>query len=638
MQDEFRTRRFDALGGWLLAAIALGLRLAYIWTAKSNPTFWAPSLDPLWYDEAAQVFSRGSFGELPFFRAPLYPALLGSLYYLFGHSLVIARILNALLQSAAVWILFRIGRAYFSPLVAWVAAGLLALNGLAIYFSAEIVTTSLELLTVVCALWATLRTLAKPNMRTSLLCGLAWGIAAIARPNFLVVVPLVFYFLWRNRSAFRLRRLAFLAIGIALPIAPVTLTNAIGGGEFVLIATQGGVNFWIGNNPQATGIISSLPGIGTNWTTQDAQELATHESGQQLKPGELSDFYYGKARRWIAAHPLAEAQLLLRKTLFFFNRFEVSNNKHLAHFIKLAPWLPPLCHFGFGLLIPLSLLGIWVARRREPPIFLAGYVLFYLISVILYFVAARFRMPVVPALCILAALTVEWGWQTLRQPARWRRMTPLLLLIPGIALTALNPWGLREAPEGLAYFMEGNAYMQLNEREKAAASFRKALLDTDIFPLAHVNLGVLAYERGDFEAAENEYRQALSDDSLCVEAWNNLGMIREIQGDTTAAVFAYTRALAIRPYMSDARTNLAGLYFRQGTHALQEGRNEEAVRAFRENIALLPARPTAHYNLAVALGRLGMQNDALRSLETALTIDPTFEPARQLKERMAQSP
>ncbi len=638
MQDEFRTRRFDALGGWLLAAIALALRLAYIWVAKSNPTFWAPSLDPLWYDEAAQAFARGSLGELPFFRAPLFPALLGSLYTLFGHSFIIARILNAFLQSAAVWILFRIGFTYFSPLVAWVAAGLLALNGLAIYFSAEIVTTSLELLTAVCALWATFRALAKPGMRTSLVCGVTWGIAAIARPNFLVVLPLVFYFLWRKRSAFRLRRLAFLALGIALPIAPVTLTNTIGGKEFVLIATQGGVNFWIGNNPQASGIISSLPGIGTNWTMQDAQELAAHESGQKLKPGELSNFYYAKARRWMAAHPLAEARLLLRKTLFFFNRFEVSNNKHLAHFIRLAPWLPPLCHFGFGLLVPLSFLGVWVARKRQPAFFLAGYVVFYLVSVILYFVAGRFRMPVVPALCILAALAIEWGWQNLRRSSEWRRMTPLILLVPGIALTLFNPWRLREAPESTAYYMEGNAYMSLNEPQKAASSFHKALLDTPIFPLAHVNLGVLAYERGDFEAAENEYRQALLDDSLCVEAWNNFGTIREIQGDTTAAIFAYKRALITRPYMADARTNLAGLYFRQGTRALHEGRNEEAVRAFRESIALLPTRPTAHYNLAVALGRLGLQNDARRSLETALTIDPTFEPARQLKERMAESP
>jgi Flp pilus assembly protein TadD/4-amino-4-deoxy-L-arabinose transferase-like glycosyltransferase len=638
MQEESRTHPLNAYGGWLLAAVALVLRLAYIWVAKSNPTFWAPSLDPQWYDEAARVFANGSLGELPFFRAPLYPALLGSLYYFLGHNFFIARILNALLQSMAVWMLFIIGRTYFSSLVAWIAAGLLALNGLAIYFSAEILTTSLEIFAVICALWATLRALSKPGMGTSLLCGVVWGIAAIARPNFLIIVPLVFYFLWRSRSVFLLRRLALLILGVMLPIAPVTMTNVIGGGEFVLIATQGGVNFWIGNNPQASGIVSSLPGIGPNWTMQDAREIAAQEAGRQLKPGELSDFYYGKARSWIVEHPLSEAKLQLRKTLFFFSRFEVSNNKHLAHFLHLAPWLPFLCQFGFGLLIPLSLLGAWVSRKRLPAVFLSGYALFYLVSVILYFVAARFRMPVVPALCILSALAIEWAWQTFRRPAKWRGTAPLLILVPGIALTLFNPWGLREASESQAYFMEGNAYMQLKEPQKAEASFRKALMDTSKFPLARVNLGVLAYERGDFQTAENEYRQALAEDSLCVEAWNNLGMIQEIQGDTATAVSAYKRALSIRPYMTDAQTNLAGLYFRQGTRALREGRNEEAVWAFRENIALLPNRPTAHYNLAVALGRLGMQDKALRELDTALALDPTLEPARELKTRMEQAP
>jgi len=43
------------------------------------------------------------------------------------------------------------------------------------------------------------------------------------------------------------------AAGLVLPIIPVTLHNALVGHDFVPIASQGGVNFYIGNNPVADG-------------------------------------------------------------------------------------------------------------------------------------------------------------------------------------------------------------------------------------------------------------------------------------------------------------------------------------------------------------------------------------------------
>jgi tetratricopeptide (TPR) repeat protein len=640
MQERPPTQNSQILGGWLLAIVALALRLGYILAAKSNPTFWAPTLDPQWYDEAAQAFAQGSLGQLPFFRAPLYSAVLGAFYYLLGHHLMIPRLLDAVVQSAAVWTLFRVGYTYFSPIVAWVAAGLLALNGLAIYFSAEIVTTNFEILAAVCALWATLRALRKPSTSASLVCGLAWGIAALTRPNFLLIVPLVLVLLWYKWGSHVLRQLPLWALGIALPIAPITLINWVGGGEFVLLATQGGVNFWIGNNPYASGVYSSLPGIGTNWTMHDADELAAYESGRPLRPGELSDFYYRKGLNFIASAPLQAAGLLLRKTLLFLNHFEISNNKHLGHFIGLAPWLPPLTYLNFALLIPLALLGAWVGRRSEETRFVLGFAVVYAISVILFFIAARFRMPVVPALALLAAIAVEWGWRTFRQRPALREFAPMLLLVPGCALAFINPlpFYMTAAPDGWAYFMEGNAYMKLNQPENAEESFHKALKDMGVLPLAHVNLGILAAERGDLETAEKEYRAAIRDDSLCVKAWNNLGTIEDAFGDTAGAIADYSRALSIRPYMTDAKINLAGIYFRAGTRALRENRDEEAAYFFSRSLQVMPGRVAATYNLAVALGRLGRQEEAMRALAMALTIDPNFEPARTLMEKMKTPP
>ncbi|MBM3325326.1 MAG: tetratricopeptide repeat protein, partial [Calditrichaeota bacterium] len=309
-------------------------------------------------------------------------------------------------------------------------------------------------------------------------------------------------------------------------------------------------------------------------------------------------------------------------------------------FLGLAPWLPPLSYLNFALLIPLAFVGVWTTWRREETRFLLAFILVYAVSVIFFFIAARFRMPVVPALALLAALAVEWGWRALRHRPTVRTLAPMFLLLPGIVLAFANPLPIhmKEAPDGWAYFMEGNAYMKLNEPEKAEASFRRALDDMGSLPLARVNLGLLAFQRGDFQTAEKEYRLAIAEDSLCIKAWNNLGTVREALGDTAGAVSAYSRALAIRPYMMDARINLAGIYFRAGTRALRENRNEDAVRFFQINLQLVPDRVAATYNVAIALGRLGRQQEAMQTLEKALALDPTFEPARTLMEQMKMSP
>ena len=177
--------------GWpyVLVGLAAILRLAHIWNSRANPTFWAPAVDPGWYDQAAQNILMGNWGPFPFFRAPAYPALLAAVYAFFGRDLMAARVLNVVLQGAAVWAVWRVGRAYVAPAVGVFAALLLAVNGTAIYFAGEILSTSAEMFAAILGLWATLRLTRDPSLSAVVVCGLAWGLAAVVRPNFLFVFP-----------------------------------------------------------------------------------------------------------------------------------------------------------------------------------------------------------------------------------------------------------------------------------------------------------------------------------------------------------------------------------------------------------------------------------------------------------------
>lgn len=104
------------------------------------------------------------------------------------------------------------------------------------------------------------------------------------------------------------------------------------------------------------------------------------------------------------------------------------------------------------------------------------------------------------------------------------------------------------------------AVLEGSEPDEAIAVYQQALaLDPELAE-AHLNLGRLLHERGDFPAAERHYVQALSarpDDPL---AAFNLGVVLQDQGKLEPAVAAYERALAEDPALADAHYNLAGVY------------------------------------------------------------------------------
>lgn len=636
--------------GWpyVIVGLTVVLRLVHIWNSRTNPTFWAPAIDPAWYDQAALNILQGDWGPFPLFRAPLYPALLAGVYGLFGHDLIAARVLNVALQAATAWGLLRIGSAYMGARTGIVAGLLFAVNGTAIYYGGEILSSSAELLAAVFCLWSVLRLLRNPGYDAVAVCGLAWGLAAVTRPNFLMLFPVVMamalLLVRRHRvarsSSDPLRTLCTGLVWLAAaftPILPVTAANWILGGEPVLIATQGGVNFWIGNNPESTGILSVLPGYGNTWTMEDAQLEADREAGRPLDTGELSTFYFKKGWSFLLAHPWESTRLMIRKSALFFNRFEISNNKHILYFAALSPWLPALLWLNFGLLIPLAVLGCFVLWRRIETKFMLVLILTYAASVILFFVTARFRLPVVPWVTLLAAGGAVWLADAIREKRAAGLLPALSAFAAGALLAHINLWNLTEAPLGWARYMEANAYLKLNQLDSARAGFEDTVADGHALPLALLNLGVVAIRQGDTARAQMCYEASLSYDDGNADAWNNMGTIHESRGDTAEAIAAYKHALTLRPTAPDPRHNLAGLYFRAGVAALK-AEQDSAAAVYLNYCAALEPTPAGSYNLAVAFMRLGQHTRALSALEEALRMDPQLTPALQLRAHLRNLP
>ncbi len=134
-------------------------------------------------------------------------------------------------------------------------------------------------------------------------------------------------------------------------------------------------------------------------------------------------------------------------------------------------------------------------------------------------------------------------------------------------------------------------------------------------PDALVQVGLAAYEAGEFALAEQHFRSALELAPGEAVLHNALGMALAQQSRTDEAIAAYQASIRLDPALADAVYNLAS-----AEHAL--GRLAEAVAAYRRAIDLDPRLLPAYRSLgALYAGRDEIDLAAL-TLERAVALAP----------------
>ena len=125
--------------------------------------------------------------------------------------------------------------------------------------------------------------------------------------------------------------------------------------------------------------------------------------------------------------------------------------------------------------------------------------------------------------------------------------------------------------------------LELATTEEARDAYRRTLeLDPDHAD-AHLNLGRLLHEEGEFAAAEKHYRHALHarpDDATAVF---NLGVVLQDLQRSDEAIEAYKSAIKIDADYADAYYNLSGLFE-------ELGQTDLAIRHFKTYKKLVESR------------------------------------------------
>ncbi len=255
-----------------------------------------------------------------------------------------------------------------------------------------------------------------PRWHKALLAGILLGASAIAMtvvlPFALVIAVYALIKLRRENSPARWSQLTLwggiFAVGMALPIVPVAMYNA-DRGDPVLISYNGGINFYIGTGKDYDQKVGIRPGFAWQALAHEPIRLG------HKKPSEQSSYFMRKGMDDILADPLGYVGLLGRKLYLFANGNEIMRNQEMYPFRQYSPLLAMLVWkwgiaFPFGVLFPLAIVGAVLAlrtkQRRAYPMLL--FIVSHILVLILFFVAARYRMNIVPFLIMLAVYAV---WQ-----------------------------------------------------------------------------------------------------------------------------------------------------------------------------------------------------------------------------------
>lgn len=593
MIGGFAERRWRPLLVSLLllgAAVRLGVHLDL---AAADPTFLLPQMDGRVYLDQARAIAVGEgIGARPYFLNPLYPYLLAPLARL-GEARMLDGILllQGLLGLATVWLVAATGRRVAGA-GAGVLAGLLAaLWPVLLWYEEKPMVVAVAVFLNAALLHVLVRFAGRPRARTAFAAGILLGLGLLARPNLLVFLVLLVPFLAAlapvgGRARFLLSRGGALVLGVLLCVAPVTIRNAVVGGDFVVLTTGAGPNLWQANGPAAirTGwmISDELRGHPVGME-RDAKAVAEREAGRALAPSEVSAWWTRRTLSYAAAHPGATVVHLLRKAYGFFRALEEPSSYHYAAETRETAFLGRI-PLTFGLLSPLAAAGAILALRRNPRA-RAPAILFlsYLVALVIVHPYSHHRAPVLPAAFVLAATAVA-GLVSLARRSR----RAFAVAIAALLLATVGAHATTIAHAAGASPLSEEAFFRAHE-----TAYR-------------VNHGIALLDLGREDPAEAELLRArdLSPDSP--QPWRALAEVARRRGEPATEALRLREAVARDPEDGAALARLADLALRAGDRDRALRRAEQARRA---------GRPDAMAD--VVLGRLRLAGgDAAGALES----------------------
>ena len=593
--------------------VAIVIRAIWLSQLAASEVGSELSIDSEFYRNLAAGILHGEKlppGALTF--NPLYPFFLVGVFKLFGDSLLATRILQSFFGLVTIALVFLAGRMLVGgsgkgklsgthvSLIAMVMAVLYTQFAL---YEGMLLGTSLEVFLLIASFTLCLAMdedlhgervlhlgpLRVPAWVSAGCIGALCGAGALGRPNLflLLIAGIPFWILARNLQQRRwLAPILGFGAGVVLFLAPPIVYNAKNAGEFVPVTTHGGINFYIGNRPGTEGVYHPPDDMRgeQRGLLEDALAKAEKETGRKMTDAEASDYYMQKALDGIKQDPGGWLALLGRKLVLVWNKVEVHDLPEVV-FFEDSMRLFKFPFLAYALIAPLGLAGLIVFLRggRNRAI-----VCLYLgiahVSILLFYMNARYRLPIVPIVILLAAYFIAWVAREISQ--KRMKSAGVMLGVAVVTFFLVSNRTIVQANRGSVYTYLGTYYMNAGKQEKAAEMFAKAYRLDPNRDTSLINYGRTLLLQEQFEQAAQVLGQAYAQNPRYPRLAGYLALALQRSGRSEDA-----RKLALQIVASGDTDDKVTAYKILATAAFFDKDRDQATKWVKAGLEIAPDDP-----------------------------------------------
>jgi len=566
-----------------IAVVAFAIRAVVAVQLGGTPLFERPQVDSYEFLVWAQSIGEGElFRWLGPSHGPGYAYFLAALLLLFSGSLTAVALAQSALGAALCVITASLSARIFQDRRAGLAAGfLLAIFGPLVYVEVSLFAEGLFTFLLILSLW--LLTRPQISIGIAICIGALIGFAAITRATALPFLPAIVLLILLQWIPIPRRLVIWMIAAWLAIVAPVLIKLRYTTGGWLPVQTFGGLNFYMGNHPGASGTPENR--LGGSWD-ELYYEPARHGITMAT---ERERYFMRKAWKEIGEHPLGALGAIGRKAVWFVQDDEVRDNFNFFRTQSfLLRWLP-----GFGWLFPFAAWGLWLVisqRRLSPAITL--YLLMFAASNILIVVSCRYRIPLIPVFAILAGGAIVWLIDRIREK-QWRALTPAAVVLI-VAAIVTRVW--QHAPShnfSEEWSMTAASLQALGRTAEAREAVDRALAADNQSPLAWLQSGQLRLQAQDFPGAEKAFANAVRISPNYHRARLDLGIAYRRRNDLESALRELRQARWVIPDDPQTLQELAEVL-------LEKGELDEARSLLRELVKIEPD----NYRAWLALARL----------------------------------
>jgi hypothetical protein len=386
----------------LWAALVVALVLRVVWAALVPVE---PVSDSLAYDVFARTLvDHGVYGWEPDEPSAYWPvgtsAIVAAAYLVLGKTYLGVVALNLLASLGMVFFVHRLGTLYFGLKVGNAAAFVVAAWPNLIFFTTVVSSELFFIAFTVSGLYFWERSRDRLVGWPILLCGACWGAALYVRPVILLLALALVVAAGVDgpRMALRATLRAGLAVLLMLAAAaPWSVRNYHLFGTPVLISTNFGPNFWMGNNPSTTGHYMELPA----WVAD-------------LSETERSDALLALALDHVRDEPVAFVRRTVVKAALLHDRETIGVGWNApaiddAFGPRAQPWLKLAATAYWYVVLAAAVAGAAILVLRQPASLLHPVLVSWAYFIAIHAVIVtgdRYHMPSAPFLALLAGVAI----------------------------------------------------------------------------------------------------------------------------------------------------------------------------------------------------------------------------------------